>query len=30
MLKTRLKTIVYGKITPLRGCLLINKKGGAL
>ena len=30
MLKTRLKTLVYGNITSLSGCLLISKKGGEL
>jgi hypothetical protein len=30
MLKTRLKTKVYGKITSLIGGLLMSKKGGVL
>jgi hypothetical protein len=30
MLKTRLKTVLYGNITVLSGCLLMTKKGGVL
>jgi hypothetical protein len=30
MLKTRLKTIVYGNITLLSGRFLVSKKGGVL
>ena len=30
MLKTRVKTVMYGNITSLSGCLLMSKKGGVL